>query len=91
MPGLIPDSHKNKGLGIQFLKHIERCKILLFILDITSDEPWRDFEILKYEITKFNIQLNKRLFLIAANKMDLSGTMVKYFSLINIKCLKIKC
>lgn len=77
LPGLIPDSHKNKGLGIQFLKHIERCKILLFILDITSDEPWRDFEILKYEITKFNIQLNKRLFLIAANKMDLSGTMKK--------------
>lgn len=77
LPGLIPDSHKNKGLGIQFLKHVERCKILLFILDITSDEPWRDFEILKYEITEFNIQLNKRLFLIAANKMDLPGTMKK--------------
>ncbi|KOX71747.1 GTP-binding protein 5 [Melipona quadrifasciata] len=77
LPGLIPDSHKNKGLGIQFLKHAERCKILLFIIDVSSDKPWQDFEILKYEITKFNVQLNKRLHLIAANKIDLPGAMEK--------------
>ncbi|XP_043514552.1 mitochondrial ribosome-associated GTPase 2 isoform X1 [Frieseomelitta varia] len=77
LPGLIPDSHKNKGLGIQFLKHAERCKILLFIIDVSSDEPWQDFEILKYEITEFNVQLNKRLHLIAANKIDLPGAMEK--------------
>lgn len=78
LPGLIPDSHKNRGLGIQFLKHAERCKILLFILDVASDEPWRDFETLKYEIAEFNVQLNKRLHLIAANKIDLPGAMVRY-------------
>lgn len=71
LPGLISDSHKNKGLGIQFLKHVERCKILLFILDLTSDEPWVDFETLMYEITQFNVKLNKRSLLIAANKIDL--------------------
>ncbi|XP_043251487.1 mitochondrial ribosome-associated GTPase 2 [Colletes gigas] len=71
LPGLISDSHKNRGLGIQFLKHIERCKILLFILDITSDKPWADFETLMYEITQFNTMLNKRSLLIAANKIDL--------------------
>ncbi|CAK9807200.1 Mitochondrial ribosome-associated GTPase 2 [Anthophora plagiata] len=71
LPGLISDSHKNKGLGIQFLKHVERCKILLFILDITSEEPWTDFETLKHEITQFNVRLSERLHLIAANKMDL--------------------
>ncbi|XP_015436101.1 PREDICTED: mitochondrial ribosome-associated GTPase 2 [Dufourea novaeangliae] len=71
LPGLIADSHKNKGLGIQFLKHIERCKTLLFILDTTSDEPWVDFETLKNEITQFNIKLNERSVLIAANKIDL--------------------
>ncbi|XP_076764608.1 mitochondrial ribosome-associated GTPase 2 isoform X2 [Xylocopa sonorina] len=77
LPGLIPDSHKNRGLGIQFLKHVERCKILLFVLDITSDEPWKDFESLKYEITQFNVRLNKRFLLIAANKMDLPEAMEK--------------
>ena len=77
LPGLIPDSHKNRGLGIQFLKHAERCKVLLFILDVASDEPWRDFETLKYEITEFNVKLNKRLHLIAANKIDLPGAMEK--------------
>lgn len=77
LPGLILDSHKNKGLGIQFLKHAERCKILLFIIDVSTDKPWQDFEILKYEITKFNVQLSKRLHLIAANKIDLPGAMEK--------------
>ncbi|XP_012144265.1 mitochondrial ribosome-associated GTPase 2 isoform X1 [Megachile rotundata] len=71
LPGLISDSHKNRGLGIQFLKHVERCKILLFVLDATSDEPWKDFETLKYEIEQFNVKLTKRSMLIAANKMDL--------------------
>ncbi|OAD58005.1 GTP-binding protein 5 [Eufriesea mexicana] len=77
LPGIIPDSHKNKGLGIQFLKHIERCKILLFIIDVTSNEPWEDFETLRYEITEFNIQLNKKSPLIVANKIDLPGAMVR--------------
>ncbi|XP_076380106.1 mitochondrial ribosome-associated GTPase 2 isoform X5 [Megalopta genalis] len=71
LPGLISDSHKNRGLGIQFLKHIERCKTLLFILDVTSDKPWIDFETLKYEISQFNVKLNERSILIAANKIDL--------------------
>lgn len=77
LPGIIPDSHKNKGLGIQFLKHIERCKILLFIIDVTSDDPWEDFETLRYETTEFNIQLNKKSSLIVANKIDLPGAMVR--------------
>ncbi|XP_076172363.1 mitochondrial ribosome-associated GTPase 2-like [Ptiloglossa arizonensis] len=75
LPGIISGSYKNRGLGIQFLKHIERCKILLFILDTTSDEPWADFETLMNEITQFNVNLNKRLFLIVANKMDISAAM----------------
>ncbi|XP_076548854.1 mitochondrial ribosome-associated GTPase 2 isoform X1 [Osmia lignaria lignaria] len=71
LPGIISDSHKNRGLGIQFLKHIERCRILLFILDTTSNDPWKDYETLKYEITHFNVKLTNRSMLIVANKMDL--------------------
>lgn len=78
LPGIVLDSHKNKGLGIQFLKHTERCQILLFILDISSDEPWSDFETLRYEIMQFNVRLNDRLLLIVANKIDLPEAKVKH-------------
>nr|XP_050848427.1 mitochondrial ribosome-associated GTPase 2 [Vespula vulgaris]XP_050848428.1 mitochondrial ribosome-associated GTPase 2 [Vespula vulgaris] len=71
LPGLIADSHKNKGLGITFLKHAERCAILLFVIDLSLDEPWQALEILRYEINQFNKNLNNRSFIVIANKMDL--------------------
>lgn len=77
MPGLIEDSHKNRGLGITFLKHAERCTALVFIIDISLDEPWRAFEILRHEISQFNEKLNDRPLLVVANKMDLSNAEVK--------------
>ncbi|XP_017885438.1 mitochondrial ribosome-associated GTPase 2-like isoform X1 [Ceratina calcarata] len=77
LPGLIAGAHKNRGLGIQFLKHAERCKILLFILDVTNDEPWADYDTLRHEISEFNIRLNDRMHLIAANKIDLPGAAEK--------------
>lgn len=78
MPGLIPDSHKNKGLGVTFLKHAERCKALLFIIDISADEPWSHFDILKYEISQFNPELIERPMIIIANKIDLPSAKVIY-------------
>ncbi|XP_066156191.1 mitochondrial ribosome-associated GTPase 2 [Euwallacea fornicatus] len=73
LPGLIPDSHKNKGLGIQFLKHVERCMALLYILDASLDEPWTYLETLQYELFEFNAKMMERPHLIAANKVDLPG------------------
>ncbi|XP_051168097.1 mitochondrial ribosome-associated GTPase 2 [Leptopilina boulardi] len=73
LPGLIPDSHKNKGLGVTFLKHAERCKALLFIIDMSLNEPWTHLDILKYEISQFNPQLINRPMIVIANKMDLSA------------------
>lgn len=77
LPGLIPDSHKNKGLGITFLKHAERCAALLFIIDVTQNEPWTQLEILQYEISQFNEKLNDRPKIVIANKMDLPEAQVK--------------
>lgn len=71
LPGLIPDSHKNKGLGIEFLKHAERCMALIFIVDISEDEPWKYIDVLNYELEQFSSSLNKRPKLIVANKIDL--------------------
>lgn len=76
MPGLIEDSHKNKGLGITFLKHAERCAALIFILDVTQDEPWNALETLKNEINQFNEKLNDRPHIIVANKIDLPNAEI---------------
>lgn len=71
LPGLIPNSHKNKGLGIQFLKHAERCMALLFVIDASENEPWEYLNVLFYELEQFGSSLNKRPKLLIANKIDL--------------------
>lgn len=77
MPGLIEDSHKNRGLGITFLKHVERCAVLVYIIDVTLDEPWKALGILKHEISQFNEKLNDRPLLVVANKVDLPNAEVR--------------
>lgn len=71
LPGLIAGSHKNRGLGIQFLKHAERCAALIFIIDASADQPWEAFETLKYELSQFSEPLADRPQIIVANKVDL--------------------
>lgn len=71
LPGLIQDSHKNKGLGIQFLKHAERCSVLLFVLDVSYQNTWDHFDSLLFELENFSPQLASRPKIIAANKIDL--------------------
>lgn len=70
LPGLIPGSAENRGLGIQFLKHAERCNTLLFIIDASRDEPWNDYFTLIHEIGKFSEELVGRKKIVAANKID---------------------
>lgn len=71
LPGLIPDSHKNKGLGIQFLRHAERCSCLLFVIDASLDEPWTYLETLHFELSQFSQKLIERPQIVVANKIDL--------------------
>lgn len=71
LPGLIPDSHKNRGLGIQFLKHAERCTALLYIIDLSLDEPWQYLHTLQFELSQFSKHLLERPQLVIANKIDL--------------------
>lgn len=67
----------NKGLGITFLKHAERCAALVFILDVSLKEPWVYLEILKYEIEQFSKKLYQRPMMVVANKMDLPEAEVR--------------
>jgi GTP-binding protein len=71
LPGLIEGSAENRGLGIQFLKHAERCNTLLFVVDVSIPEPWNDYFMLINEIKKFSKELVNRKQIIAANKIDL--------------------
>lgn len=75
LPGLIKGASQGKGLGIRFLKHIERCRVIAFILDFGDEnkDPINDFEILKNELKLFNEKILDKSFLIIANKKDLPG------------------
>ncbi|MCC5844050.1 MAG: GTPase ObgE [Verrucomicrobia bacterium] len=73
IPGLIDGAHEGIGLGHEFLRHIERTRLLLFVLDMGGTEgrdPLEDFESLRDELRLYNPELGKRPFRIVANKMD---------------------
>ncbi|MGL4252000.1 MAG: GTPase ObgE [Metamycoplasmataceae bacterium] len=80
LPGLIEGASLGKGLGIRFLKHIERCKVIAFILDFgdLSRDPIKEFEVLKKELNSYNLKLLEKSFLIIANKMDLPDFEINY-------------
>ena len=71
IPGLIEGAHKGTGLGIQFLKHIERCKSLLHLIDITSEDLKKSYQQVKNELKKYSNKLIKKKELIVLNKIDL--------------------
>ncbi|GAB4177653.1 MAG: GTPase ObgE [Terrimicrobiaceae bacterium] len=76
IPGLIEGAHENRGLGHEFLRHIVRCKILLYVLDMAGSEgrdPVSDFGTLRREIKLYDPTLSKRPSAVLANKMDLDG------------------
>ncbi len=79
IPGIIEGAHQNRGLGLEFLRHIERTKVLLFVVDISGWEgrsPIGDFTVLQEELRNYDPSLLKRPFLIVINKIDLEGANV---------------
>ena len=78
IPGIIKNAHQNKGLGFEFLKHIERTSVLVFVLDICPDEedrdPVQDFKILRHELGAYSHELLAKPFLVALNKSDKEGS-----------------
>ena len=78
IPGLIEGAHKGTGLGVQFLKHIERCKTLLHLIDITNNDLEKSYYQVKNELKKYSSELIKKKELIILNKIDLiSNDMAK--------------
>ena len=76
IPGLIEGAGEGAGLGHRFLRHVERCRLLVHIVDVSGSEdrdPVRDFEVINGELKKFNPELAERPMLVAGNKCDLAA------------------
>ncbi len=71
IPGLVEGAHKGTGLGIQFLKHIERCKSLLHMIDITNNDIKKSYKQIKNELKSYDLKLSKKKELVVLNKIDL--------------------
>lgn len=71
IPGLIEGASEGKGLGHQFLKHIERTHTLLFVIDGFEEDAYEKFKVLKQELADFHPKLAEKPYLIALNKSDL--------------------
>jgi len=78
IPGIIEDAHRGKGLGIKFLKHIERSYALLFVIDITA-HPFEEYNILVNEIGLWKHSLLKKTCFIALNKIDIFEGEIEKF------------
>jgi GTP-binding protein len=76
LPGLIEGASLGKGLGHQFLRHIERCKVIIHVIDMGAEDgrdPVSDYEIINNELSSYNYKLEERPQIVVANKMDLDG------------------
>lgn len=89
IPGIIEGAHQGKGLGIKFLRHIERTKILLFLIDITSDDFQKDFDTLYSELKKYSKKLIEKKIIVSLSKADLvTESELKKFSKAKFKKIK---
>jgi len=76
IPGIIEGASEGKGLGLQFLRHIERTRILLFLIDISSENHQKDFNILLKELKNFSPSLIRKQKIVAISKADISDEQI---------------
>ncbi|MBK9990696.1 MAG: GTPase ObgE [Verrucomicrobia bacterium] len=97
VPGLIEGASENRGLGHRFLKHIERCALLMFLIDmagVDARDPREDYATLLSELGLYDKSLLKKPRLVVANKMDLGGAaanLVKFRKRYKTDLIKISC
>ncbi|MCR4434943.1 MAG: GTPase ObgE [Clostridiales bacterium] len=76
IPGLVEGAHEGVGLGHEFLKHVERTKLFIHVVDVSAVEgrnPSEDFRVINEELKKYNPKLAEKTQIVAANKMDIPG------------------
>ena len=70
IPGLIEGAHEGVGLGVHFLKHVERCNVMIHLLDATSEQLTKDYQIIRHELEAYSPLLAKKPEVIVLNKCD---------------------
>jgi GTP-binding protein len=73
IPGLIEGAARGAGLGLRFLRHVERTKVLVYVLDGSAPDPWADLKTVRQEVEQFSSELAQRPSLVAVNKVDLEA------------------
>lgn len=97
VPGIIEGAAKGVGLGLAFLKHLERSKVLVYVIDMAGTdarEPWNDYSILKKEIDEYSVELASRPYLVVANKMDAEAAkdnLVRFVRETGVEPIAISC
>ncbi|ADK85763.1 GTP-binding protein Obg/CgtA [Desulfarculus baarsii DSM 2075] len=72
IPGLVEGAHQGSGLGLRFLKHVERTRLFVYVVDMSADDPYNDLSTIIGELTAYDPELGRRAGVVAANKMDLA-------------------
>jgi GTP-binding protein len=84
MPGIIQGASQGVGLGLQFLRHIERTRVIVHIIDVSEysgRDPYEDYQIINHELEEYKFQLSQRPQVIVANKMDAPGAEERFAKL----------
>ncbi len=78
MPGIVKGAHAGKGLGLRFLRHIERTKLVILVIDATIEDPLEDYECLLNEFKRHSMDLLKKPRIVVFNKIDLLKNIPEY-------------
>ena len=70
LPGLIEGAHLGKGLGLAFLRHLERCRVIVHLVSMESNDPVNDFNVIQNELKSYGLGLDKRPLIVVASKID---------------------
>jgi len=72
IPGLIEGAHEGRGLGHQFLRHVERCRLLVYLVDVSDEDPVHQLAVLREELERYSPELSRRPSLVVLNKSDVT-------------------
>ena len=78
LPGLIEGASKGKGLGLAFLRHLERCTVIIHLVSMEEENPYENFKMIKNELDLYGMGLNKRPLIVVASKMDSQESEEKF-------------
>ena len=87
IPGLIEGAHEGMGMGMRFLRHVERTSVLLHIIDVSPEShegAWRDYELINRELGLFSPAMRKKRQVVAIGKLDLPVTRERWKDVVDI-------